>query len=59
MRLPRVRFTVRQLMVAVAVVAVVTGATVVERRSWRGQSGAAGPPQGDRRVHREGLGVDS
>jgi hypothetical protein len=32
MRLPRVRFTVRQMMVAVAVVAVVTGATVIVRR---------------------------
>jgi hypothetical protein len=32
MRLPRVRFTVRQMMVAVAFVAVVTGATVIVRR---------------------------
>jgi hypothetical protein len=32
MRLPRVRFMVRQMMVAVVVVAVVTGATVILRR---------------------------
>ena len=32
MRLPRVRLTVRQMMVAVAVVAVVTGGTVIARR---------------------------
>jgi hypothetical protein len=32
MRLPRVRFTVRQMMVAVAFFAVVTGATVIVRR---------------------------